>query len=149
MVNHFIIKKEPLSRGIILGSFCLKEKNMRYYLLKIAYNKVAMAEDRPQPSAYNSFDEAKKAFYSFFSQNILAPTIGWCMASVTTEQGVMAINPEVWEDPNIGEYYGTFIRDGVVNEKTNQPWVIDDVPERFKSQVEAWLAVNPPVNGEE
>jgi len=121
---------------------------MRYYLFKVAFNKVAMAEDRPQPSAYNSFDEAKKAYCTFFSQNILAPTIGWCMASVTTEQGVMSIYPEVWEDPNIGEYYGTFILNETINEKTGKPWKIDDVPERFKSAVETWLASHHQNEGE-
>lgn len=122
---------------------------MRYYLVKVAYNKVAMAEDRPQPSAYNSFDEAEKAYHSFFSQNILAPTIGWCMACVISEQGVNAINPKVWEDPNIGEYYGTFIVDGTVNEKTGKPWTIDDVPERFKPQTAAWIDKHQPNEQEE
>ncbi len=116
---------------------------MRHYLFKIAYNKVAMAEDRPQPAAYDTFDEARKAFNTFFSQNILAPTIGWCMACVITEQGVDAIPAQTWEDPNIGEYYGTFIVNGTINEKTGQPWTIDDVPERFKSATQTWINEHP------
>lgn len=113
---------------------------MRYYLFKIAYNKVAMAEDRPQPSAYDSYDEAEKAYHSFFSQNILASTIGWCMAFVVSEFGVYEIQPKVWEDKTIGEYYGTFIVNKQTNPKTNKPWTIDDVPERFKSQTATWVA---------
>ena len=116
---------------------------MRHYLFKIAFNKVAGAEDRPQPSAYDTFDEARKAFNTFFSQNILAPTIGWCMACVITEQGVDAIPAQTWEDPNIGEFYGTLIQNGEVNEKTGQPWSIDDVPDRFKAATTTWIAEHP------
>ena len=70
---------------------------MRYYLVKIAYNKVAQAEDRPQPAAYNTLDEAKKAFHNFFAQNILGSTIGWCMAMVINPYGVVQM-VERWEE---------------------------------------------------
>ena len=70
---------------------------MRYYLVKIAYNKVAGAEDRPQPSAYDTLDEALKAFHSFMTQNILGSTIGWCMAMITTPYGTVE-KVERWEE---------------------------------------------------
>ena len=73
---------------------------MRYYLIRIAYNKIAKAEDRPQPSAYDTLDEAKKAFHNFFAQNILGSTIGWCMAMVVNPYGVIVDNlSERWEEP--------------------------------------------------
>ena len=73
---------------------------MRYYLVKIAYNKVAQAEDRPQPAAYNTLDEAKKAFHNFFAQNILGSTIGWCMAMVVNPYGVVVEGlTGRWEEP--------------------------------------------------
>lgn len=122
---------------------------MRYYLFKIAYNKVAMAEDRPQPTAYNTYDEAEKNYHGFFYQNELAPTIGWCMAFVVSEQGVCNLQPKVWEDPNIGEYYGTFIIDGTINEKTGEAWKIEDVPERFRPQTQAWVDAHTPVEPEQ
>ncbi len=121
---------------------------MRYYLFKIAYNKVVMAEDRPQPSAFDSYDEAEKAYHNFFSQNILAPTIGWCMAFIVDERGVYSLQPKVWEDPSIDEYYGTFIIEGTINSKTNEPWKIEDVPDRFKSKVDIWVQTHAPVKTE-
>ena len=60
---------------------------MRYYLVKIAYNKVAQAEDRPAPQGFNSLDEAKKAYHSFLTQSILGETIGWCLALIINEFG--------------------------------------------------------------
>lgn len=70
---------------------------MRYYLVRIAYNKQAQAEDRPQPTAYNTWDEALKAFHSFMTQNILGSTIGWCMAMITTPYGTVE-KVERWEE---------------------------------------------------
>lgn len=70
---------------------------MRYYLVQIAYNKIAQAEDRPQPKAFNTLDEATKAFHNFFAQNILGSTIGWCMAMVINPYGVVQM-VERWEE---------------------------------------------------
>ena len=60
---------------------------MRYYLIKIAYNKVAHAEDRVI-NGYNSQDEAEKAFHSYMYQSILGDTIGWAYGCVIDENGV-------------------------------------------------------------
>lgn len=70
---------------------------MRYYLVKIAFNKVAGQEDRPQPVGYDTLDEALKAFHSFMTQNILGSTIGWCMAMITTPYGTVE-KVERWEE---------------------------------------------------
>ena len=70
---------------------------MRYYLVQIAFNKVAQAEDRPQPKAFDTLDEATKAFHSFFTQNILGSTIGWCMAMIINPYGVVK-KVERWEE---------------------------------------------------
>ena len=71
----------------------------RFYLVKIAYNKVAQAEDRTI-GGYNSEDEAIKAFHSYMYQNILGPTIGWCYACVMTDNGVK-IMEERWQVPEL------------------------------------------------
>jgi len=71
---------------------------MRYYLVKIAYNKVAQAEDRPQPKAFDSLDEAVKDFHSFMQQNILGSTIGWCLGMIINPYGVVE-RSERWEEP--------------------------------------------------
>ena len=83
---------------------------MRYYLVKIAYNKVAQAEDRPQPVGFDTYDSAEKAFFKYMSDTILGSTIGWCEAFILDSQGNLN-RSERWE------------------EKTNP----DDLVERIKS----------------
>lgn len=68
---------------------------MRFYLIKIAFNKVAQAEDRVI-SGYNSQDEAVKAFHSYMYQSILGETIGWCYGCVMNAYGVKTCE-ERWE----------------------------------------------------
>ena len=60
---------------------------MRFYLIKIAFNKVAQAEDRVI-SAYDSEDEARKAYHSYMQQSILGSTIGWAYGCVMNGYGV-------------------------------------------------------------
>lgn len=69
---------------------------MRYYVIRIAYNKVAQAEDRPSPIGYDSFDEAKKAFHSYLAQNIMGDTIGWYLCMVINKEGRTLLQ-EKWE----------------------------------------------------
>jgi len=60
---------------------------MRYYLVKIYYNKVNKAEDRPQPLGFDTLDAAKKAFHQYMGQSIKAETCGWVLAMIITEYG--------------------------------------------------------------
>ncbi len=60
---------------------------MRYYLVKIAFNKNAGSEDRPAPAAYDTFDDANKAFHSFMYQSINGSTIGWALAVIIDDLG--------------------------------------------------------------
>lgn len=116
---------------------------MRYYLFKVAYNKVACAEDRPQPSAYNSYDEAKKAQYQYMGQNVLGDTIGWVMSKIICENGVCnATDDTYWESPTIVSYYGDLILSKTVNTRTNEPWKVEDVNERWRSAVEEYVNQN-------
>jgi hypothetical protein len=69
---------------------------MRYYVFKIFYNKVAKAEDRPQPSGYDSLDEALKAYHAFMQQSILSETCGWCLCMVVNEYGKAEVTDR-WE----------------------------------------------------
>lgn len=119
---------------------------MRHYLFKVAYNKVACAKDRPQPPAYNSYDEAKKAQYQYMGQSVLGETIGWVMTKIICENGVCnASDDTYWEDPNIVSFYGDLIIAGTVNAKTNQPWKLEDVAERWRSSVEQYVNSHTPV----
>lgn len=73
---------------------------MRYYLVKIAYNKVAQAEDRPAPQAFDTIDDATKAFHSFMYQSIGGETIGWAMALIINSYGNTE-RVERWEAPRV------------------------------------------------
>ena len=120
---------------------------MRYYLFKVAYNKVVCGEDRPQPPAFNSYDEAKKAQYQYMGQQVLGSTIGWAMTKIVCENGVCnAQDDTYWEDPNIVPYYGDLILAGTVNEKTKEPWKVDDVDVRWRSSVEEYVRSHTPVD---
>ena len=122
---------------------------MRYYLFKVAYNKVACAEDRPQPPAFNSYDEAKKAQYKYMSDNVLGATIGWVMSKIICENGVCnSTDDTYWEDPKIVSYYGDLILAGTINENTKEPWKVEDVNERWRSAVESYVAQNTPTTQE-
>lgn len=118
---------------------------MRYYLFKVAYNKVACAEDRPAPPAYNSYDEAKKAQYNYMGQSVLGETIGWVMSKIICENGVCnSYDDTYWESPTIVSYYGDLILNGTVNAKTNEPWKVEDVNERWRSAVEQYVIDHTP-----
>ena len=87
---------------------------MRYYLVRISYNKVAQAEDRPQPTGYDSLSEAEKAFHNFFSQNILGSTIGWCEAFILDSLGGVD-RAERWEEETDPDDLVERIKSGELN----------------------------------
>ena len=60
---------------------------MKYYLIKIFYNKIAEAEDRPQPLAFDSLDDAEKAFHQYMGQSIKGETCGWVLAMIINDMG--------------------------------------------------------------
>lgn len=64
---------------------------MRFYVFKVFYNKVAQAEDRPQPKGFNSIDEALKEYHSFMQQSILGETTGWCLCMIVNEYGKVEV----------------------------------------------------------
>ncbi len=39
-------------------------------------------------------------------------------------------------------FYGTKIKNGTINPKTGEAWKLEDVPTRWRADVEAWLAEN-------
>lgn len=71
---------------------------MKYYLVKIFYNKVAQAEDRPQPLAFDTIDDAKKAFHQYLGRSIGAETCGWVLALIINDMGNTEIL-EKWTAP--------------------------------------------------
>lgn len=47
----------------------------RYYVTSVEFNKVAQAENRSVPSAFDSLDKAKAKFYTTLANNINNNTI--------------------------------------------------------------------------
>lgn len=39
----------------------------------------------------------------------------------------------------MGAFYGSKIKNGVINSKTGQPWTINDVPRLWRSATIKWL----------
>lgn len=71
---------------------------MRYYVTSIEYNENTQAENRTQPKAYNTLDEAKKEFHHILSQNICGATIGWCNVILWDQYGNVLIR-DYWQKP--------------------------------------------------
>lgn len=42
----------------------------------------------------------------------------------------------------MGAFYGTKIKNGEVNPKTETPWKLEDVPTLWKKKAEEWLSEN-------
>ena len=42
----------------------------------------------------------------------------------------------------MAKFYGTKIKNGVINPKTNLPWVIADVPKLWREATAQWLEDN-------
>ena len=43
----------------------------------------------------------------------------------------------------MGRFYGTKIKNGTINPKTDEAWLIEDVPNYWQKATEDWLAANP------
>lgn len=107
---------------------------MRYYLTKISYNKIAQAEDRPQPQGFDTLDAAEKQFHSFFAQNILGETIGWCEAFIFDSEMNIHMK-EKWEENTNPEDLVEKIRTG----EAEYYDVISQYPQ-YKDYIDAELA---------
>lgn len=60
---------------------------MRYYLVKIYFNKEVQAEVRQQPVGFDAYDDAEKAMFKYMSDTMLASTVSWCEAFILNSQG--------------------------------------------------------------
>lgn len=69
---------------------------MRYYVLSIQYNRVAQAENRTVPKAFDKRENAIKEFHSQMAKDIDNDTLGWsfCMV-INSAMGIEA--SEKWE----------------------------------------------------
>lgn len=71
---------------------------MRYYVIAIQYNRVAEAENRTAPKAYNTLDEAVAEFHRQMGADMKNDTLGWTLCIVTDSNGFIH-RKERWTRP--------------------------------------------------
>jgi len=42
----------------------------------------------------------------------------------------------------MAKFYGTKIKNGEINPKTDEAWTLEDVPKLWRNAIAAWLAAN-------
>ncbi len=60
---------------------------MRFYVLSIQYNRVAGAENRTVPKAYDTKDDAMAEWHRQLSTDMKNETLGWSLCMVVDEFG--------------------------------------------------------------
>ena len=70
---------------------------MRYYVVEILSIKNG-GEDRPQPSAFDSIDDAKKRYHSILAQDINGEVVQWVLVMLINEHGKVEMM-ERWDAP--------------------------------------------------
>ncbi len=60
---------------------------MRYYLTTIQYNKVAEAENRTVPKAFDSLEDAVAEFHAQVGKDMKNETLGWSLNYITNSEG--------------------------------------------------------------
>lgn len=71
---------------------------MKYYLIRVAYNKVDDVEELIKPAAFNTYDEANKSFHAAMYQNINDGVHSKFLCMVVNEFGNVE-KMERWEEP--------------------------------------------------
>ncbi len=71
---------------------------MRFYVLAIQYNRVAEAENRTAPKAYNTKDEAIAEWHRQLSTDMKNDSLGWSLCMVFDAFGNI-IAKERWTRP--------------------------------------------------
>ena len=70
---------------------------MKYYLIRIAFNKEQNVEELLKPAAFNTYDEANKSFHAAMYQNINDGTHSKFLCMVVNEFGNVE-KMERWEE---------------------------------------------------
>lgn len=71
---------------------------MRFYLITIQYNRVAQAENRTAPKAYDTLDEAVAEFHVQMGKDMKNDSLGWALNMVINSEGGIHKN-EKWTRP--------------------------------------------------
>lgn len=56
--------------------------NPRYYVMTVEFSKVSQAENRSQPKAFDSLNEAKASLYRTMSDDIRNENIAWAVGYI-------------------------------------------------------------------
>lgn len=72
---------------------------MRYYVIAVQHNKLADAENRSVPKAYNDLISAKQEAYRQLSVDMGNQTLDWGVVSILTSDGYLVQPSEKWERP--------------------------------------------------
>lgn len=64
-----------------------EEKQMKYYLFTVQYNKTRKAENRPQPRMFNELKKAESAFYKQVGADMDNEDLGGSLNMVVNSEG--------------------------------------------------------------
>lgn len=71
---------------------------MRFYLITIQYNRIAEAENRTAPKAFDSLDSAIAEFHTQMGKDMKTDSLGWALSMVINSEGGIHKN-EKWTRP--------------------------------------------------
>lgn len=71
---------------------------MRFYVMFVQYNRVAEAENRSVPKAFDTLDEAVAEFHTQMGKDMKNDTLGWSLGMVINSDGGIYRN-EKWTRP--------------------------------------------------
>ena len=71
---------------------------MRFYVFSVQYNRIAEAENRTVPKAFNDLDSAVAEFHSQMAKDMKNDTLGWSLCMVINSLGGIYKN-ELWTRP--------------------------------------------------
>lgn len=71
---------------------------MRYYVTAIQFNKVAQAENRSVPSAFDDLLSARQKFHKTLADDMNNGTLGWSVVMLFDNYGNV-IATERWDRP--------------------------------------------------
>ena len=69
---------------------------MRYYVTSIQYNKLAQAENRSVPFAFDDINSARQKFHDVLANDMKNPLLGWSVAFIFNSEGAL-VTSEKWE----------------------------------------------------
>lgn len=73
---------------------------MRYYVFVVQYNRVAKAENRTVPKAFDRENDAIREFHSQLAKDMGNETLGWSMVMLIDSYGQVEMKEKYIAPPN-------------------------------------------------